>query len=917
MFNVKATYNNETRKFTLKEDSFPSYSSICDQLYRVFPIRGSYYLSKILFSPSEGARVIVGREVHNETHYNDLINPFSGRLWPNGLLRFTVVDEIPHKRPGSSTTLLDRLDYSPSPELSSSGTLSRSFLRQPHPTSMNVMDAGSGQTTSQASNRYSMLSQSTQQSCCSVAEGKSEMKELMTSFLHDFGNIMSSTFGEESSVLPSASPTPATGAGPDSAAVPAGEHRDASSAADMNIPGAFFQPIPSPASVGKLVYCNFCGETICGLYHKCDICIGYDLCRECVEERGAKDAHRVVFAQRQGDVGHTFSTFPKSDDSSLALHLPQTATSADAVSSDRISPDAPPLIHVGVVCDSCQETVIGHRHKCLDCPDFDLCDDCFPNASSEHGPHEFVTIQEPGRVIVHRVYSGDEGRPQARPIGQRHQSFFRRPETGSDAAGPLSVVHQASCDLCDSRIRGTRYKCLTCPDFDTCASCHRIVPMQHPGHTFVKLEDVQDLSPCDPSTYKRHNARCDECSKPIRGVRYKCMHPECPDYDLCAKCEAMPIEVHPATHPMLKMRSPDTVIPTVYRVGGASLITPSTQPHHSTDIAVATDPLPEKVDASVHAELRAETTEAAVSTSSATIRNLPAECSVDLPVLPTPPLFTPFTSLRDSLPVVHCVNQPSERSEEVTDVKVQGSPNAPLISTFLEEVSRRRSGILRAAFVSDVNIEDGQIFPAGAEFVKSWRIQNDGETVWPESTRVVFVAGDRMPAFDGAPLSYHVGRVEPGVTVDINAADMKAPDVPGKYVGYWRLSDGMKLFGQSVWCDIMVPVQDRPLRLHESLTASEVIMPEPFHISGPVGHPSPADTPELILSGMSPATPTMSGGIPSSDYDSSDSLLDDFGSTSDDEFWEASREQMGRLGGSGDVEYVVLYDNESTDEESR
>jgi next to BRCA1 gene 1 protein len=53
------------------------------------------------------------------------------------------------------------------------------------------------------------------------------------------------------------------------------------------------------------------------------------------------------------------------------------------------------------------------------------------------------------------------------------------------------------------------------------------------------------------------------------------MHPECPDYDLCENCEAFPIAVHPSNHPMLKMKSPDTAIPTVYRVGQTRVIEPA------------------------------------------------------------------------------------------------------------------------------------------------------------------------------------------------------------------------------------------------------------------------------------------------------------------------------------------------------
>jgi next-to-BRCA1 protein 1 len=42
----------------------------------------------------------------------------------------------------------------------------------------------------------------------------------------------------------------------------------------------------------------------------------------------------------------------------------------------------------------------------------------------------------------------------------------------------------------------------------------------------------------------------------IRGPRFKCMHPDCPDYDLCVNCEAAPVPVHPESHPMLKTKTP-------------------------------------------------------------------------------------------------------------------------------------------------------------------------------------------------------------------------------------------------------------------------------------------------------------------------------------------------------------------------
>lgn len=65
------------------------------------------------------------------------------------------------------------------------------------------------------------------------------------------------------------------------------------------------------------------------------------------------------------------------------------------------------------------------------------------------------------------------------------------------------------------------------------------------------------LTPC-PSD-------CDSCNKPIYDIRYKCTHSDCPDFDLCADCEADPVSyakgrkigAHDySTHYMLKIRQP-------------------------------------------------------------------------------------------------------------------------------------------------------------------------------------------------------------------------------------------------------------------------------------------------------------------------------------------------------------------------
>ena len=103
---------------------------------------------------------------------------------------------------------------------------------------------------------------------------------------------------------------------------------------------------------------------------------------------------------------------------------------------------------------------------------------------------------------------------------------------------------------------------------------------------------------------------------------------------------------------------------------------------------------------------------------------------------------------------------------------VSQSPAASPVPLW-RNVARPSPPTLTAEFVSDNNIPDGQIFPPGAEFVKSWRMRNDGTVDWPESTQLVFVAGDRMAPHPAALSKVHVGLVKAGEEVELVSGEMK------------------------------------------------------------------------------------------------------------------------------------------------
>jgi hypothetical protein len=209
---------------------------------------------------------------------------------------------------------------------------------------------------------------------------------------------------------------------------------------------------------------------------------------------------------------------------------------------------------------------------------------------------------------------------------------------------------------------------------------------------------------------------------------------------------------------------------------------------------------------------------------------------------------------------------------------------------------------LRASFIADNNIPDGQIFPPGAEFVKSWRMRNDGPGSWPDETELVFVAGDKL-VIDRTE-RFKVGSVSPGEEVDVWTGEMKAPDIPGKYITYWRLSDNSgRRFGHSIWVDICVAEQSKAPTSDEdstSLSASSVVMPNSAPSAPSVPIPSHDESTTAPL--LSDASSVSLIDMPSDNEDDEDN-----------EVYEDSRSQFGSTPANGqllspDVDYVVLSD---------
>lgn len=98
----------------------------------------------------------------------------------------------------------------------------------------------------------------------------------------------------------------------------------------------------------------------------------------------------------------------------------------------------------------------------------------------------------------------------------------------------------------------------------------------------------------------------------------------------------------------------------------------------------------------------------------------------------------------------------------------------------------------RAAYIADITIPDNTVLAPGQPFVKTWRIQNEGDCSWGPSYSLIFVEGDQL-AGPAAILVQEI--VPPAGEIDLSAP-MVAPLEAGSYRGDWLLRNGAgKTFG--------------------------------------------------------------------------------------------------------------------------
>jgi uncharacterized protein YkwD len=162
------------------------------------------------------------------------------------------------------------------------------------------------------------------------------------------------------------------------------------------------------------------------------------------------------------------------------------------------------------------------------------------------------------------------------------------------------------------------------------------------------------------------------------------------------------------------------------------------------------------------------------------------------PTSPAQPTVSPPPS-KENQPVAN----PPENNSGTQETVQESNPSQPMSAT--------TDCIEKAAFYDDITIPDDTQFRQGDNFVKTWRLRNEGTCTW-QDYQFVFAYGDIM----NGPLSGPIPTTPPGETVDISV-DLTAPSGGGVHAGNWQLesADGRR-FGVGIngsdyfWVKIVV-----------------------------------------------------------------------------------------------------------------
>jgi len=329
------------------------------------------------------------------------------------------------------------------------------------------------------------------------------------------------------------------------------------------------------------------------------------------------------------------------------------------------------------------------------------------------------------------------------------------------------------CDACGATpLRGIRFKCTVCPDFDLCADCES--KGNHPSsHAMIKLRQ--------PVPVKKAQAR---------------------------KTEVKASKKYSATF------VDDITIPDGIKVAPGSTVRKTWRVKNSGAVA-----WPEGSKLSwVNGALKGACTPVACAPGAE------VDISVDINIPETPGRYSGHFRIASSsgekfgdkyfLDVI--VDQGEMKRDIVTEIKTKKATNKKHERKVVKKAEKQMAKQVKRAekqaakliakqtkqskalFIADVSVPDGSSVQADTVLTKTWRVKNSGAVAWPEGSKLSWVNG----ALKGActPVA-----CAPGAEVDISV-DIKIPaNKLGKLVGKFRLiAPSGRRFGDKLWVEVVV-----------------------------------------------------------------------------------------------------------------
>ena len=221
------------------------------------------------------------------------------------------------------------------------------------------------------------------------------------------------------------------------------------SARNMNVCGqsGFSRPVQHPFYSNPYI-CDGCDEPIKGYRFTSLIRDNYDLCPRCytAELKHEDDEFESTYKLVKFVTGVSFK---RSNPCSIFAHTHRIMT----------------------MCDFCENPVDGKNYfKCLNCPNFDLCSNCSRFQDEIHSGHDFVHISEERNMLSYSNLTN------------------KTTHVGICCDGPL-------CRHPNDYIRGVRYKCTVCHDFDLCEDCEANPVTGHdPAHILLKIREPRSFT---------------------------------------------------------------------------------------------------------------------------------------------------------------------------------------------------------------------------------------------------------------------------------------------------------------------------------------------------------------------------------------------------------------------------------------